>query len=105
MLYFIFMYLWTSAVLSNIQRVAISGVVSNWYFYRFVKYFKTFILNLIIKYLYYFRHESDRNASKRVTELALLRATTVSFGTACLDGLILLFIQFVRYITGFLKNV
>ncbi|GBB92990.1 hypothetical protein RclHR1_20970002 [Rhizophagus clarus] len=83
-IYFIFMYLWTSAVLSNIQRVTISGVVSNWYFYR---------------------HELDRNDSKKVTDLALSRAITVSFGTACLDGLILLFIQLVQHITGFLKNI
>ncbi|RGB35986.1 plasma-membrane choline transporter-domain-containing protein [Rhizophagus diaphanus] len=82
--YFIFMYLWTSAVLCNIQRVTISGIVSNWYFYR---------------------HELDRNASKNVADLALSRAITVSFGTVCLDGLILLFIQLVQYITGFLKKI
>ncbi|CAB5209312.1 unnamed protein product [Rhizophagus irregularis] len=82
--YFIFMYLWTSAVLCNIQRVTISGIVSNWYFYR---------------------HELDRNASKKVADLALSRAITVSFGTVCLDGLILLFIQLVQYITGFLKKI
>jgi len=84
MLYFIFMYFWTSAVLSNIQRVTISGVVSNWYFYR---------------------HDSDRVDSKKVTELALSRATTVSFGTVCLDGLILLFIQFIQSTTGLLKYI
>ncbi|RIA82536.1 plasma-membrane choline transporter-domain-containing protein [Glomus cerebriforme] len=83
-LYFIFMYLWTSAVLSNIQRVTISGIVSHWYFYR---------------------HELDRNSSKKITDLALSRATTVSFGTVCLDGLIILFIQFIQYSTGFLKKI
>jgi hypothetical protein len=68
--------------LSNIQRVTISGVVSNWYFYR---------------------NDPDRVDSKKVAELALSRATTVSFGTVCFDGLILLFIQFIRSIAGLLK--
>jgi hypothetical protein len=101
------MYLWTSAVLSNIQRVTISGVVSNWYFHRFVKYFIASIFNIMminLQILYYYRHELDRN-SKKVIDLALSRATTVSFGTVCLDGLIISFIQFIQYIIGFLKNV
>lgn len=55
--------------------------------------------------MFHLRHELDRNASKKVADLALSRAITVSFGTVCLDGLILLFIQLVQYITGFLKKV
>jgi hypothetical protein len=36
-LYFIFVYFWTSAILCNIQKVTVAGVVGQWYFMRYSK--------------------------------------------------------------------
>ncbi|CAI2167806.1 19954_t:CDS:2 [Funneliformis geosporum] len=96
-LYFIFMYLWTSAVLSNVQKVTISGVII----------LHKFEYNNILIFCY-FRNDyddlddSDRN--KEVTDISFLKATTVSFGTVCLGGLILSSIQIIKYFTDFLKK-
>ncbi|CAG8596378.1 11041_t:CDS:2 [Ambispora gerdemannii] len=82
-IFYIFMYFWASAVFSNIQRVTLAGVVSNWYFHR---------------------HTSERFSSKMITKLAAIRATTSSFGTVCLGALILSTIQTIKYIVFQLKK-
>ncbi|CAG8657124.1 6940_t:CDS:10, partial [Dentiscutata erythropus] len=82
-IFFVFMYLWTSAVLYNIQRVTLAGVVSDWYFYR---------------------RELDRDASQDTSSLAFRRATTSSFGSVCLGGLILSTAQLLHLINEFTKK-
>ncbi|CAG8546591.1 1189_t:CDS:10 [Ambispora leptoticha] len=81
--FYIFMYLWASEVFSNIQRVTLAGVVSNWYFHR---------------------HVSERFNGKMITKLALIRATTTSFGTVCFGALILSTIQTIQYVYTQLKK-
>ncbi|KAG0368240.1 hypothetical protein BGZ54_002376 [Gamsiella multidivaricata] len=80
-IYFIFIYLWTSAVLGNVQRVTLANVVSKWYFHR---------------------HEPFAYHSSKITEPALINATTTSFGSVCLGGL---FIAVLQTTTFLLKNL
>ncbi|KAF9430060.1 hypothetical protein BGZ94_008494 [Podila epigama] len=74
--YLIFMFMWTSAVLSNIQRVTLSNVVSKWYFHR---------------------HEPFAYHSSKTTEPALINATTTSFGSVCLGALFIAIVQFAVF--------
>ncbi|KAG9069093.1 hypothetical protein KI688_009988 [Linnemannia hyalina] len=74
--YLIFMYMWTSAVLSNVQRVTLANVVSKWYFHR---------------------HEPFAYHSSKITEPALINATTTSFGSICLGGLFIAIVQFSSF--------
>ncbi|KAF9184810.1 hypothetical protein BGZ51_003122 [Haplosporangium sp. Z 767] len=66
--YLIFIYMWTSAVLSNIQRVTLANVVSKWYFH-----------------------------SSKITEPALVNALTASFGSICLGALFIAIVQFTVF--------
>ncbi|KAG0201986.1 hypothetical protein BGX28_005339 [Mortierella sp. GBA30] len=66
--YMIFIYMWTSAVLSNVQRVTLANVVSKWYFH-----------------------------SSKITEPALINATTTSFGSVCLGALFIAIVQFTVF--------
>ncbi|KAG0262185.1 hypothetical protein BG011_000236 [Mortierella polycephala] len=66
--YLIFIYMWTSAVLSNIQRVTLANVVSKWYFH-----------------------------SSKITEPALVNAMTTSFGSICLGALFIAIVQFTVF--------
>ncbi|KAF9323393.1 hypothetical protein BG006_001485 [Podila minutissima] len=75
--YLIFIYMWTSAVLSNIQRVTLANVVSKWYFHR---------------------HEPFAYHSSKTTEPALINATTTSFGSVCLGALFIAIVQFSVFV-------
>ncbi|KAF9349895.1 hypothetical protein BGX26_011871 [Mortierella sp. AD094] len=74
--YMIFIYMWTSAVLSNIQRVTLANVVSKWYFHR---------------------HEPFAYHSSKITEPALINATTTLFGSVCLGALFIAIVQFTAF--------
>ncbi|KAG0306940.1 hypothetical protein BGZ98_001418 [Dissophora globulifera] len=74
--FMIFVYMWTSAVLSNIQRVALANVVSKWYFHR---------------------HEPFAYHSSKITEPAVINATTTSFGSVCLGALFIAIVQFTSF--------
>ncbi|KAF8925406.1 hypothetical protein BGZ58_000833 [Dissophora ornata] len=74
--YMIFIYMWTSAVLSNVQRVTLANVVSKWYFHR---------------------HEPFAYHSSKITEPALINATTTSFGSVCLGALFIAIVQFTAF--------
>ncbi|KAG0272636.1 hypothetical protein BGZ95_011577 [Linnemannia exigua] len=74
--FMIFMYMWTSAVLSNVQRVTLANVVSKWYFHR---------------------HEPFAYHSSKITEPALINAATTSFGSICLGGLFIAIVQFTSF--------
>ncbi|CAG8453395.1 21859_t:CDS:10 [Cetraspora pellucida] len=78
-LFFVFMYMWTSAVLKNIQRVTIAGVVSDW-------------------------REQNRDGSKDTSTLAFQKATTNSLGSICLGSLIMFTVQCLQYINEFMKK-
>ncbi|KAF9317407.1 hypothetical protein BG003_000793 [Podila horticola] len=71
--YFIFIFMWTSAVLSNVQRVTLANVVSKWYFHR---------------------HEPVAYQSSMNTMPALMNALTGSFGSVCLGSLFIAIVQF-----------
>ncbi|KAK3818302.1 MAG: plasma-membrane choline transporter-domain-containing protein [Linnemannia gamsii] len=74
--FMIFIYMWTSAVLSNVQRVTLANVVSKWYFHR---------------------HEPFAYHSSKITEPALINAATTSFGSICLGGLFIAIVQFTSF--------
>ncbi|KAF8975771.1 hypothetical protein BGZ46_008863 [Entomortierella lignicola] len=74
--FMIFMYMWTSAVLSNVQRVTLANVVSKWYFHR---------------------HEPFAYHSSKITEPALINATTTLFGSICLGALFIAIVQFTAF--------
>ncbi|KAF9947682.1 hypothetical protein BGZ70_002565 [Mortierella alpina] len=74
--YMIFIYMWTSAVLSNVQRVTLANVVSKWYFHR---------------------HEPFAYHSSKITEPALINAATTSFGSICLGALFIAIVQFTVF--------
>ncbi|KAF9164447.1 hypothetical protein DFQ26_001421 [Actinomortierella ambigua] len=63
-IFMIFMFLWTTAVLGNIQRVTLAGVVSKWYFH-----------------------------SSKIMQPILVNATTSSLGTICLGALFIATVQ------------
>ncbi|KAF9581845.1 hypothetical protein BGW38_001001 [Lunasporangiospora selenospora] len=73
--FMIFIYMWTSAVLSNVQRVTLSNVVSKWYFHR---------------------HEPFNYHSSKITEPAIINAVTTSFGSICFGALFIAIVQFTR---------
>ncbi|KAK3829235.1 MAG: choline transporter-like protein [Benniella sp.] len=75
--FMIFMYMWTSAVLSNVQRVTLANVVSKWYFHR---------------------HEPFAYHSSKITEPALINATTTMFGSVCLGALFIAITQFITFL-------
>ncbi|KAF9217115.1 hypothetical protein BGZ59_006429 [Podila verticillata] len=75
--YLIFIYMWTSAVLSNVQRVTLANVVSKWYFHR---------------------HEPFAYHSSKTTEPALINATTTLFGSVCLGALFIAIVQFAVFV-------
>ncbi|KAG0052003.1 hypothetical protein BGZ83_003081 [Gryganskiella cystojenkinii] len=66
--FMIFIYMWTSAVLSNVQRVTLANVVSKWYFH-----------------------------SSKITEPALINATTTLLGSVCLGALFIAIVQFLVF--------
>ncbi|RIB08825.1 plasma-membrane choline transporter-domain-containing protein [Gigaspora rosea] len=82
-LFFIFMHMWTFAVLKNIQRVTLAGVVSDWYFYR---------------------REQSRDTSKDTPTLAFHKATTSSLGSICLGSLIMFTVQCLQFTSEFVKK-
>ncbi|KAF9973081.1 hypothetical protein BGZ73_003723 [Actinomortierella ambigua] len=71
-IFMIFMFLWTTAVLGNIQRVTLAGVVSKWYFHR---------------------HEPFTYQSSKIMQPILVNATTSSLGTVCLGALFIAIVQ------------
>ncbi|KAF9984969.1 hypothetical protein BGZ65_012077 [Modicella reniformis] len=75
--FMIYMYMWTSAVLSNVQRVTLANVVSKWYFHRL---------------------EPFGYHSSKITEPALISATTTLFGPVCLGGLLIAIARFTRFV-------
>ncbi|CAG8472436.1 26676_t:CDS:10 [Dentiscutata erythropus] len=78
-LFFVFMYMWTSAVLKNIQKVTLAGVVSDW-------------------------REQSRDASKDTSALAFHKATTSSLGSICLGSLIMFTVQCLQNMNEFTKK-
>ncbi|KAI8355829.1 plasma-membrane choline transporter-domain-containing protein [Mortierella sp. GBAus27b] len=75
--FMIFMYMWTSAVISNVQRVTLANVVSKWYFHR---------------------NEPLAYHSSKITEPALINATTTLFGPVCLGALFIAIAQFITFL-------
>lgn len=71
-IFFVFMYLWTLAVNSGIQRATTAATVSQWYFHRNVEPSPT---------------------SNAIVAAALVHATTTLLGTICLSSLLALLVR------------
>ncbi|KAI8076795.1 plasma-membrane choline transporter-domain-containing protein [Halteromyces radiatus] len=81
--FYIFMYLWTAAILINMQRFALSAITAQWYFHR---------------------HEANSQHSDNAWQIALTRASTTSFGTLAFGGLVLSIVQFLHLATRYMKS-
>lgn len=69
---YVVMYLWTWGVISGLQRAAVAGTVSQWYFHR---------------------HEFPSMLPRMVVQSALQYVLTVQFGTVCLSSLMALLLR------------
>ncbi|KAI8393976.1 plasma-membrane choline transporter-domain-containing protein [Radiomyces spectabilis] len=80
--FFIFMYLWTAALLINAQRFALASITAQWYF-----------------------HSSNKD---KAWQSALIRACTTSLGTLALGALILSIVQMAqlacRYMAKYVRK-
>ncbi|KAI8074521.1 plasma-membrane choline transporter-domain-containing protein [Gongronella butleri] len=81
--YHIFIYLWTAAILINMQRFVLSAITAQWYFHR---------------------HEPQQLGSDHPWVIALQRASTTSFGTLAFGGLILSIVQLLHFMTRHMKK-
>ncbi|ORY96407.1 plasma-membrane choline transporter-domain-containing protein [Syncephalastrum racemosum] len=81
--FYIFFYMWTAAVLLNIQRYVLSALTAQWYFYR-----------------------QDPTSIHRdmAWRTALRNASTTSLGTNALGGLILSLVQIVQVLIRYSKR-
>ncbi|KAI9144772.1 plasma-membrane choline transporter-domain-containing protein [Paraphysoderma sedebokerense] len=78
MIYFVLVFLWTTAIFMNIHRMTIAGIVHHWYFNR---------------------HTPGRlNPNERGKE-SLKRASTLLLGSVCFGSLILSAVQTVQMIS------
>ncbi|KAI9478721.1 MAG: plasma-membrane choline transporter-domain-containing protein [Benjaminiella poitrasii] len=73
--FYVFMYIWTARLLIYMERFALSAITSQWYFHR---------------------QEPSNNNKYKYWQIALIRATSTSFGTLALGSLILAIIQFLQ---------
>ncbi|KAG0167447.1 hypothetical protein DFQ28_006079 [Apophysomyces sp. BC1034] len=81
--FFIFVYMWSAAVLINIQRFVLSAVTSQWYFHR---------------------NDPGNTNSEKAWKSALIRAYTTSLGTLALAGLILSIVQMLHLLARYMKK-
>jgi hypothetical protein len=77
------MYFWTSAVLLNVEKMTIAGVVGRWYF----------------------KGEAEETYVKDQTLRNLKNSLTKGFGTVCFASLILAIVQTLQVIIRYLKKV
>ncbi|KAI7871222.1 plasma-membrane choline transporter-domain-containing protein [Spinellus fusiger] len=80
--FYVFIYMWTAAVLINMQRFALSAITAQWYFHR---------------------HEPTLTNGE-VWKSSLLRGSTTSLGTLAVGGLILTLVQAMHLLTQYLKK-
>jgi hypothetical protein len=79
--FYIFFYMWTSAVLVYLEKFTLSAMVSQWYFHR------------------------NSTSSASVWRFAMIRGMSTSFGTIALSGFLMATIQFLQLIIRLLKKV
>ncbi|CCG83242.1 Putative uncharacterized protein [Taphrina deformans PYCC 5710] len=87
--YFVWMFLWTFAVISGIQRSTTSAAVSHWYFHR---------------------HDLPKANQMDVAKAALLHSLSTSFGSICASALLSLLsrlplVVLPRRVSGLLSMV
>ncbi|KAI9314032.1 plasma-membrane choline transporter-domain-containing protein [Dichotomocladium elegans] len=82
-MFYIFMYLWTSALLINMQRFTLSAIIAQWYFHR---------------------HEPTKTNAEMAWRVGLARAATTSLGTIALGSLVLSVVQGLQYLTQFIRK-
>ncbi|KAG0793658.1 hypothetical protein G6F57_003569 [Rhizopus arrhizus] len=78
--FYIFFYMWTSAVLVYLEKFTLSAMVSQWYFHR------------------------NSTSSASVWRFAMIRGMNTSFGTIALSGFLMATIQFLQLIIRLLKK-
>ncbi|KAI9249441.1 plasma-membrane choline transporter-domain-containing protein [Phascolomyces articulosus] len=81
--FYIFVYLWTAAILSNMQRFALSAVTAQWYFHR---------------------HEPAKSHQDKAWKNALVRAASTSLGTIAFGSLILSIVQGLQIVTQYIRK-
>ncbi|KAI9497188.1 plasma-membrane choline transporter-domain-containing protein [Zychaea mexicana] len=81
--FYLFVYLWTAAILSNMQRFALSAVTAQWYFHR---------------------HEPAKSHQDKAWKNALVRAAASSLGTIALGSLILTIVQTLQLFTQYIRK-
>ncbi|KAI7853320.1 plasma-membrane choline transporter-domain-containing protein [Circinella umbellata] len=81
--FYIFVYLWTAAILSNMQRFALSAVTAQWYFHR---------------------HEPAKSHQDKAWKSALVRAASSSLGTIVLGSLILSIVQSLQLVAQYIRK-
>ncbi|KAG1464469.1 hypothetical protein G6F55_001753 [Rhizopus delemar] len=78
--FYIFFYMWTSAVLVYLEKFTLSAMISQWYFHR------------------------NSTSSTSVWRFAMIRGMSTSFGTIALSGFLMAIIQFLQLIIRLLKK-
>ncbi|KAI9007488.1 plasma-membrane choline transporter-domain-containing protein [Phycomyces nitens] len=81
--FYLFIYMWTAAVLINMQRFVLSAVTAQWYFHR---------------------HEPATTNSEKAWKSALIRGSTTSLGTLAFGGLVLTLVQSMHLLTQYMKK-
>jgi hypothetical protein len=74
------LWIWTWGVIRGVGRVAIAGVIGEWYFHRCVDFTSGPSRRLIV------RHEATYPDSLEITQAAVHRATGTSLGSICLGA-------------------
>ncbi|KAL0083819.1 plasma-membrane choline transporter-domain-containing protein [Phycomyces blakesleeanus] len=81
--FYLFIYMWTAAVLINMQRFVLSAVTAQWYFHR---------------------HEPATTNSEKAWKSALIRGSTTSLGTLAFGGLVLTLVQSMHLLAQYMKK-
>ncbi|TPX45522.1 hypothetical protein SeLEV6574_g03019 [Synchytrium endobioticum] len=100
-LFFVFMYFWTSSVVQNVQKTMIAGVVAEWWYNPRGR-------RRVIHYINGIELLGSENADKEVerskTRKALKVALTTSFGSIVFASLIMAIVTTTQTIVKFLKQ-
>ena len=109
--FFVFMFLWTSSLFQNLEKITIAGVVGEWYFQPVEqqsidkqdeaplleeKDEESDLLGSIIK------ATSSDSSSSTIKNLRM--ASTTSFGSVAFGSLILSLTQGLQFLVGFIRK-
>ncbi|KAJ3069370.1 hypothetical protein HDU98_007587, partial [Podochytrium sp. JEL0797] len=81
-IYFLFIYFWTTAILSHVEKMTIAGVVGQWYFGR----------------------QLDETYDEGLVTRALNATLGPGFGTVCLASLVVAAVEVVKFVVNGVKK-